>query len=315
MSQVNAARRDHSPRSSGAARAAALMRALGDEAAPVWSVLTAQEAHLIAGEMQHLPPDNPGSAERTLAALLDEDAPGRPPVRALVPGSVWHRLEEVSPRRLAVFLAAESAQAAAIILSRISPSQAGATVRALPEDQALAVLHRMVAMTPPNRTLLETLETALSALLDQQGLAGDESGAQKVAELLETLGSDDAPALLDALTATGPEQADQVRRLMVPFEALADFPPAGLQTLLADLNHDTLALALKGSPPALIQAVFRNMTQRAGSALREDMDALGAVPRRDVDAARAAIVAVARELIRRGDIRPAGDEQDQDLIA
>ncbi|MEO1786753.1 MAG: hypothetical protein AAFR41_07000, partial [Pseudomonadota bacterium] len=58
----------------GRVRAASLMRSLGKDADAVWAALTPDEAQLIADEMQHLPPDNPGSADRTLAALIE----GRP---------------------------------------------------------------------------------------------------------------------------------------------------------------------------------------------------------------------------------------------
>jgi len=323
------AKPDLSPPPSGRMRAAALMQALGDEAGPVWSVLTADEAQLIAGEMRHLPPDNPGSAERTLAALLADGrgslpagtgagtvaqsgavSPGRQGTAAS--GPVWHRLGEVPARRLAQFLAGESAQAAAIILSRLPAAHAAATVRAMPEETALPILHRMVALSPPGPAVLAAIETGLRTFLAAGH--GAEDGARMVAELFEAMGPAGAPDLLDAFAASGPERAEAVRRLMVPFEAIADFGPAGLQTLLSEVNHDTLALALKGADARTRTAVFANMTQRAGAVLREDMDALGAVPRRDVDAARAQVVALARELIRRGDIRPAQAREDEDLV-
>ncbi len=298
----------------GRLKAAALMHALGEDAAPVWAALTEAEAHLIAGDMQHLPPDNPGSAERTLAALLDDGlaAPLSGAQPALAPGSVWQQLEQVSPRRLAAFLAGESAQAAAIILSRIRPAIAGATVRALPEEMALAILHRMVALNPPAPAVLAAIEAGLERFL--QSGAGSDTGTRRVAELIEALGDRHGPDLLEAFAATAHGQADAVRSLMVPFEAIADFTPAGLQTLLSELNHDTLALALKGASERVRQAVFANMTQRARTVLHEDMEALGPVPRSDVEAARLQLVALARELIGRGDIRPAHETADEELV-
>ncbi|MEM0986316.1 MAG: FliG C-terminal domain-containing protein [Pseudomonadota bacterium] len=305
----------------GLSKAAALMQALGEQASPVWAALTPEEAHLIAGEMQHLPPQNPGSAERTLAALLDPPLTGhasplaaRAANQAASPAldPVWGEIDRVSPRKLAAFLAQESAQVSAIILSRISPAQAGATVRALPEDHALAILHRMVALKPPTETVLNAVTHGLQSFL--RTATSPIAGPQKVAQVLEAMGEDDAPALLAALTASGAPGAEDVARLVKPFETIADLGPAGLQTLIAHANHDTLALALKGAPETVLDAIAANMTQRAAAILSEDMEALGPVPKRDVDAARAQIVGLVRDLVQRGDIRADGDREDEDLI-
>ncbi len=45
---------------------------------------------------------------------------------------------------------------------------------------------------------------------------------------------------------------------------------------------------------------FRNLSERAGKMLRDDIDSLGPVKLRDVDEAQAAIVTLAKELAAQG---------------
>ncbi|MEL6284823.1 MAG: FliG C-terminal domain-containing protein [Pseudomonadota bacterium] len=294
----------------GRVRAASLMRSLGKDADAVWAALTPDEAQLIADEMQHLPPDNPGSADRTLAALIE----GRPDFSpGGSPNPVWAQLNHIPARDLADFLAAESPQIAALVLSRISPSAAGAAVRAMPETQALDILHRMVAPSCPIAGAIPAIEATLAAWLDRKDPAR-ESGSQHVAAMFDSIGSVRSAALLEALDASDRSTGAHIRAMLVPFESLADFPPAAIQTLLAAINHDTLVLALKGASEPVISAVFANMTQRAGAVVKDEMTALGPIPRSDVERARSSLMAIARDLIGRGEIRLGQDMDDGDLV-
>ena len=56
------------------------------------------------------------------------------------------------------------------------------------------------------------------------------------------------------------------------------------------------------------------MTRRAGDLLRDEITAHGAVRRSEVEAARQALVSLARDLIAQGDIRPGGGREDEELI-
>ena len=101
---------------------------------------------------------------------------------------------------------------------------------------------------------------------------------------------------------------------MFTFDDLAHLDAAGLQTLLASSDRSTLVIALKGAREETAAAFFKNMTRRAGDLLRDEITAQGAVRRSEVEAARQALVSLARELKAQGDIRAGDGRQDEELI-
>ena len=59
---------------------------------------------------------------------------------------------------------------------------------------------------------------------------------------------------------------------------------------------------------------FRNMSERAGKMMKEDMEAMGAVRLRDVDEAQGGIVTAAKALADAGEIVIATGGEDDELI-
>lgn len=57
---------------------------------------------------------------------------------------------------------------------------------------------------------------------------------------------------------------------MFVFENLMDLDDRGIQTLLREVQSDSLVIALKGAPPEMREKIFKNMSQRAAEMLRED---------------------------------------------
>jgi flagellar motor switch protein FliG len=101
---------------------------------------------------------------------------------------------------------------------------------------------------------------------------------------------------------------------MFTFDDLGTLDAGGMQTLLAAADRATLVIALKGAKDTTSAAFFANVTQRAGDLLREEIAALGPVRRSEVEAARAELVELARQLIGRGDIHARKDTDPDELV-
>ena len=101
---------------------------------------------------------------------------------------------------------------------------------------------------------------------------------------------------------------------MFVFEDLSKLDPGGVQTLLRGVDKDSLGLALKGASEGLREMFFSNMSERASKIMREDMESMGPVRLKDVDAAQMAMVQVAKDLAAKGDIMLAGQGADDELI-
>ncbi len=304
----------------GTARAARLMRALGPDAGGLWAALTPAEVRLLSGAIEEMSDDPAADAE---AARLFADA-ARRFSEASRPGQaggaaandVWKALSSLPAETLAGLVRGERPQVAALILSRLGSEAAAKALRALPSPQAVEAMRRLLHPGTPNAAALASLEDYLARRLASLSGAGAQGGHERVAQIFDRLDSRAESVFLAALESVEPGAGRKVRSLMFTFDDLAGLDAAGLQTLLASASRATLTIALKGAKEVTASAFFANMTQRAGDLLRDEIAALGALRRSEVEAARQEIVSLARELIRQGEIRPGAGRAilDDELI-
>jgi len=81
---------------------------------------------------------------------------------------------------------------------------------------------------------------------------------------------------------------------------------------LRHVEKDKLGLALKGASDPIKELFFKNMSERAGKMLREDMEAMWPVRLREVDESQSMIVTLAKELANSGQIVISeGSDEDQ----
>ncbi|WP_162173846.1 FliG C-terminal domain-containing protein [Hyphomonas johnsonii] len=295
----------------GLVRSARLMRALGPEAAGIWAELSPQEARTLTDAMDALDDTIDGESE---AARNFVDALKRPRPVSKATGSVWARLSAVDTGTLAGLLTSEHPQTLAVILSRMEGDASARLLRALQPATAIDAMHRLLHIGPLHPGACASLEAHLSDRIDALAGLGGRGGHERVARIFDSLDSRSEKAFLAALDHAEPGAAEKVRALMFTFDDLARLDPAGLQTLLSSADRSVLITALKGARPQTAAAFFGNMTRRAGELLRDEITAQGATRRSEVEAARQELVALARSLIQRGDIRPGSNTADEDLV-
>jgi flagellar motor switch protein FliG len=95
---------------------------------------------------------------------------------------------------------------------------------------------------------------------------------------------------------------------MFTFDDFIRLSSPDLQRLLRDVETRDMALALKSAREPLKKAVFGAMSRRAADALREEMDMLGPVRVKDVEAAQDRMIAAARGLEEAGEISLAQED-------
>jgi flagellar motor switch protein FliG len=99
--------------------------------------------------------------------------------------------------------------------------------------------------------------------------------------------------------------------MMFSFEDILAIDKQGMKALVGQLDPKLMTLALKGAAPNLREHFTQCMSQRAAEMLAEDIEALGAVRIRDVQAAQQQVVGLIRQLQQQGTIavsRGGGDE-------
>ena len=138
-------------------------------------------------------------------------------------------------------------------------------------------------------------------------------GGEAVAEMLNLSDRATEKGILESLEAEDPELVEQIRRLMFVFEDILLIDDKGIQSVLKEIDHEQLALALKTASEEMKQKIFGNMSERAAQLIKEDMEYMGPVRLSDVEAAQQKIVDVVRRLEDAGEIILQG-RGDSDVV-
>ncbi len=131
-------------------------------------------------------------------------------------------------------------------------------------------------------------------------------GIRSVAEILNFMGTANETTVLDAIREYDPDLAQRILDEMFVFENLLDLDDRAVQTLLREVQSDSLILAIKGASEELREKIFKNMSQRAAEMLREDLESRGPVRVADVEAEQKEILKIVRRLTDEGQIQLGG---------
>jgi flagellar motor switch protein FliG len=98
---------------------------------------------------------------------------------------------------------------------------------------------------------------------------------------------------------------------MFTFDDLDKLDDKAIQSLLKEVQSESLVIALKGATPTLRDKVFRNMSTRAAESLREDLESRGPVRLSEVEAEQKEMLKTVRRLADEGQIVLAGGGDEQ----
>jgi flagellar motor switch protein FliG len=222
------------------------------------------------------------------------------------------RLRNVDPIQLGVTIRGEHPQTIALILAHLEPQHTAAILRDIEPATGAEVIYRMACMEKVSPDMLRLIESALgneTTLSMSEGMRAS-GGPGAVAAVLNLLNASLERELLDGLAERSVELCDQVKNLMFVFEDIATLEDRSLQRILRDVEVRELALALKVASEGLKSRMMEAMTQRALGALQDEMEVLGPVRVRDVEASQAKIVALVRRLEESGEIVISGGGDD-----
>ena len=257
------------------------------------------------------------STERLLQGSLPEDRVNQimEELRGPAGRNMWEKLTNVNEAVLANYFKNEYPQTVAVVLSKIKPDHASRVLATLPESFAMEVIMRMLRMEAVQKEILDDVERTLR----KEFMANIARGAKRdsheaMADIFNNLDRSTEESFITALEERNRESAERIRSLMFTFDDLIRVDPAGIQTLLRQVEKDQLTLALKGASEEVGDLFFKNMSERAGKMMREDMEAMGAVRLKDVDEAQAAIVGTAKALADAGEIVISGGGEDDELV-
>ena len=127
-------------------------------------------------------------------------------------------------------------------------------------------------------------------------------GVKAAAEIINQLGSALETSVLDFVRESDADLAQKLMDNMFGFDDLIKLDDKGIQSVLKEVQSESLVLALKGATPEMRDKVFKNMSSRAAETLKEDLEGRGPVRVSDVEAEQKEILKIVRRLVDDGQI-------------
>ncbi len=333
-------------RHSGLQKAAVLMVTLGEQAgAEVLKHLDEEEVALLGKEVARIPKITSEEAESileefyTMSMAQDYVLKGgieyarKMLVTAFGPDSAqrildrlikalgseaasFDALQKADPQQLAKFIHSEHPQTVALILSHLNPSQAAGLLFSLPPDLRADVSLRMANLDQISPDIISKIAGIIGQKLKALGELSRESygGVRAVAEMFNRLDSTTSKDILDTMEHRDSTLADTIRHLMFVFEDLLLIDPNGIKEILGRIDRKGLTVALKGTSDQLKNHFLQCMSQRGAEMMKEDMDSLGPVKIKEVEAAQQQIIAVVRQLEAEGAVSLKGAVGEQYVV-
>lgn len=253
--------------------------------------------------------------EQALGSGRAREVVGR--IQSEVQDSGFARLRHATPVALAGLLKDEHPQTIAVVLAHVEERHAAGVLAALDPPLAAEVAYRAArlgAVTPDVLAVVETALGGLTAALPPRG-APSRGGADTVARWLNLGGDELEKSVLESIEERSADVAGAIRSCMFTFEDLLLVDNKGIQRILREVETKDLALALKATSDELKRHIKSNMSERAGAALDEEIEMLGPVRVRDVEAVHARIIESVRALEQSGEILIRGRGGDDGIIA
>ena len=217
---------------------------------------------------------------------------------------IMKQIGRMEGRQIFNMIRFEQPQTISFVLSYLESTKASEVFALLPGEVKDAVVERLgtIESTPVDlaskivRRLEKHLDTKEKPALHRSG------GVDFVAGLLKQLDKDTSKNLLVKMEERNATLGAAVRRKMFSFEDLMRLQASDLQRILRETDSGGLAVAMKGASEPMRQKIYGSLSKRAAASLKEEIELLGPVRVKDVEAAQDTIIQSVQRLEEAGEI-------------
>ena len=210
-------------------------------------------------------------------------------------------LSKIKPQQLADFIVNEHPQTVALILAHMDAAAAAETLSFFSDDLRAEVAMRMAKLGDISPSIIKRVSAVLESKLESLASYKVEVGGPRaVADVFNRLGAKASKSTLSHIEQIDEQLASSIKEMMFTFEDITSLDNNGVREILKTVDKKDLMLALKSAAEELKEKFFGNMSQRARDAFIEEMEFLGAVKVKDVEAAQRRIVDVVQQLAEQG---------------
>jgi flagellar motor switch protein FliG len=271
----------------------------------------------MAGEQSMLVPDNDEYVKSVLRRALGDDKANLLIDRILQGSDISgiESLKWMDPQSVSELMRNEHPQIVAAILVHLDPDQSSSVLKLFTERQRNEVLVRIATLDGIQPSALKDLNEVMSKVL----AGGDKmrkaslGGVKPAAEIINMMGGSIETAVLDYIREADNELAQKIMDNMFTFDDLEKLEDKAIQTLMKEVQSESLVIALKGATPEMREKIFRNMSTRAAETLREDLESRGPVRVSEVESEQKELLKIVRRLADEGQIQLSSGADDDFL--
>lgn len=266
-------------------------------------------------------PGGLGGALKALDGKLSPGASARLKQKARDGTDPWERIAQADPAALLGVLEAESAEVAAVVLSKLSVPRAAELLGKMPGERARRVAYGVSLTEGIAPEMVARIGQSIARELDlRPARAFPAAPAQRVGAILNSASSQVRDSLLSQLEEEDRDFAEGVRKAIFTFANIPErLNPRDVPKVLRELPQTDLIVALAAALPApdspngqAATFLMSNMSQRMAASLRDEAESRGRVKPKAAEAALSTIVTTIRDLAEAGEITLlTGGEEDE----
>ena len=222
-------------------------------------------------------------------------------------------LAVMSAEQVAGILSREQPGVVAMVLRYIPPVLSAEILDLLPSEVRRRVIVFICTADEPSEeiiTRVESLTTAKTGPSKKMKKGGGEvDKLDIVTGIIQHAKRSVEEDLLGAIQEKSESLATEIRDRLFTFEDIVRLSDIAMRRVMQEVDMGVLGIALRNATPELRDKFFRNMSKRAGEALREEMEFSQKVRLTDVEAKQREIVNVIRTLAADGQISLSGEDE------
>ncbi len=171
---------------------------------------------------------------------------------------------------------------------------------------------RVVHLDKVTAAIVDEVNSVLKDILKskQNSISNVSGGVDRLAEILNQTDEISSELILNELEEADMEVASQVKQRMFVFEDILLVDDRGVQKLLRKIETMELAIALKAASEEVKEKIFKNMSERAGEMLQEEIEDMGPVRMKEVTDSQQNITHIIQEMETKGELIIAGRRGD-----
>ena len=231
-------------------------------------------------------------------------------------GSGLKAISTLSAAEIYDLIKDEQPQTIAIILVHLKTSVASDVIAKLPDEIKTEVAIRVVNLDKVTAAIVDEVNEILKDILKtkKNTISNVTGGVDRLAEILNQTDEISSELILNEMEEADMEMAAQIKQRMFVFEDLLLVDDRGVQKLLRKVETMELAIALKAASEEVREKIFKNMSERAGEMLKEEIEDMGPVRMKEVDDAQQNITNIIQEMETKGELIIAG-RRGEEIIA